>query len=576
MTTQTDLAALHLLAVQHHQAGRLAEAEAGYRQVLARDPRHADSLNLLGVIAAQCGHPDAAIELIAQAIRLNDGVAGYHINLGLTEQGRGRTDVAAECYRRALELAPEDADAHNNLGIILQDQGQFDAAAAHFERSLAARPDHAEALINLGLARRNQGRLEEAVACGERAIALRPNSAEACNNLGLALENLGRVEAALTHYRQALVLRPDYAEAANNLGLALQHAGQDEAALAQFDHALALRPDYAEAQLNQSMVRLLTGALRPGWRQYEERWRSRQMASDRRDLAVPRWDGSAGEGRTILIWAEQGLGDSLQFCRYVPLLAERGWRVIVEVQPPLARLFRGLAGAAAVVATDAATGMRFDCHCPMMSLPQHFDTVLDTIPARLPYLSPEAADVARWGKCLAASGLPPDGIRVGLVWAGNARRHSPLLTIADSRRSIGLDQLAPVLAVAGVRFVSLQKDLRPGEAPAERGLVDVMDKIGDFADTAALIAHLDLVIAVDTSTLHLAGAMAKPVWLLNRFDTCWRWLRGRDDSPWYPTLRQFRQTRSGAWDEVIAAAATALQRVVAGQEILMQGTTRQE
>jgi tetratricopeptide (TPR) repeat protein len=574
MTAKPDLPALYLLAVQHHQAGRLAEAEAGYRRVLALDPRHADSLNLLGVIAAQCGQPDAAVELIAQAIRLNDRVAGYHVNLGTAEQSRGRIERAAECYRRALALAPEDVDANNNLGTILQDQGQIDAAAEHFERSLAARPDHVEALINLAVTRRTQGRLEEAVACGEQVLALRPNSAEALNNLGLALENMGRVDAALARYRQALALRPDYAEAANNLGLALQHAGQDQAALAQFDRALALRPDDAEVGLNQAMVRLLTGALRPGWRQYEERWRSHQLAADRRTFDAPRWDGSPGKGRTLLVWGEQGMGDSLQFCRYVPLLAELGWRVILDVQQPLVRLFRRLDGVAEVVATSAATGTSIDCQCPMMSLPHHFDTVLETIPARTPYLAPEPADVALWGRRLAIAGLPRDGLKVGLVWAGNARRHLPILALTDSRRSIALAQLAPVLAVDGARFVSLQKDLRPDEAPGERGIIDVMGEVGDFADTAALIAHLDLVIAVDTSTLHLAGAMGKPVWLLNRFDTCWRWLRDRDDSPWYPTLRQFRQTKSGEWDEVIAAAAAMLRRVIAGEEDLMLGTAR--
>jgi|HubBroStandDraft_1064217.scaffolds.fasta_scaffold00033_60 tetratricopeptide (TPR) repeat protein len=564
----SDLQAHYLAAVGQHRAGRLAEAEAGYRRVLALDPGHADSLNLLGVVAAQCGHAEAAIEMIGRAIRLNDSVAGYHINLGLAWQYCGRREQAAECYRRALDLAPGDADAHNNLGILLQDEGRFDPAAEQFELSLAARPDHAEALVNLALARRNQGRLEDAVACGERALALRPGSAEACNNLALALDNLGRVEAALAHYRQALALRPDYPEALNNFGLALRQADQPEAALAQFDRALALRPDYAEAQLNQAMIRLLTGALRPGWAQYEWRWRSRQLEGERRDWGVPRWDGSDGAGRRILVWAEQGLGDSLQFCRYVPLLARRGWRVAAAVQPPLLRLFRSLDGAEEVVATGAEAGSGIDCHCPMMSLPHLFDTVLETVPAALPYLAPEAADVARWGRRLAASGFGREGgMRVGLVWAGNPRRHSPLLAITDARRSIALDQLAPLLAIPGIRFVSLQKDRRPGEVPAAQGILDLMDEVEDFADTAALVAHLDLVIAVDTSTLHLAGAMAKPVWLLNRYDTCWRWLRDRRDSPWYPTLRQFRQAEPGVWAGVLEAVAAALRQLAAGADV---------
>ena len=561
-----DLAARFALAVQHHQAGHLAEAERLYREVLAAEPNHAGALNLLGVIAAQYGHADAAVALISRAIALEGGNAGYHVNLGLAEQRRGRADVAEACYRRALDLAPGNANAHNNLGIMLQNHGRYDAAADHFERCLATQPDHAEALINLTLARRNQGRLEEAITCGRQALALRPNAPEAHNNLALALDNIGRVEEALAQYRQALALKPDYAEALSNLGLSLYHAGQPEAALGAFDRALGLRGSYGEAQLNQAMVRLSIGDFQRGWAQYEARWQTGQMALERRHPDLPLWDGSAGAGRIILLWAEQGMGDTLQFCRYVPLLAERGWRIVLEVQAPLVRLLGGLAGVTTVLPLGAMSAA--DCHAPMMSLPLLFGTVLDTIPAPIPYLTPAPEDVERWGQRLAAAGLGEQGLRVGLVWAGNPRRFSPLLALTDARRSIALDALAPLLAVPGTRFVSLQKDLRPGEVPAAHGLLDLMDAVEDFADTAALIAQLDLVIAVDTSTLHLAGAMGKPVWLLNRFDTCWRWLRQRDDSPWYPTLRQFRQPALGDWSPVLATAADALRLAVAGGKSL--------
>ena len=559
MSPLHDLAARFALAVQHHQAGRLAEAERLYRAVLAAEPNHAGALNLLGVIAAQSGHGDAAVALIGRAIRLDGGNAGYHVNLGLAEQRRGHSDVAEASYRRALDLESGNSDAHNNLGILLQNQGSYDAAAEHFERCLAAQPDHAEALINLTLARRNQGRLDEAIACGRRALALRPNASEAHNNLALALDNIGRVDEALGHYGQALALKPDYAEALNNLGLSLYHAGRPEAALDAFDRALSLRGAYGEAQLNQAMVRLSTGDFRRGWAQYETRWQTGQMAHERRHPDLPLWDGSAGAGRTILLWAEQGMGDTLQFCRYAPLLAERGWRVVLEVQAPLVRLLGRLAGVATVLPLGATATA--DCHAPLMSLPLLFGTMLETIPAPTPYLAPAPEHVERWGKRLAAAGLGGQGLRVGLVWAGNPRRHAPLLALTDARRSIALDALAPLLAVPGTRFVSLQKDLRPGEVPAAYGLLDLMDEVEDFADTAALIAQLDLVIAVDTSTLHLAGAMGKPVWLLNRFDTCWRWLRQRDDSPWYPTLRQFRQKALGEWSPVLAASVEALHRL---------------
>jgi tetratricopeptide (TPR) repeat protein len=562
-----ELQAIYDQAVRHHQSGRLVEAEAGYRQVLAAEPRHADSLNLLGVIAAQCGHAEAAIDLIGRAIRLDGRNAGYHINLGLAEQRSGRAELAAESYRRALAIAPDAADAHNNLGILLQDRGEIDEAAAAFERCLAARPDHADALVNLCLARRSQGRLDDAVSCGESALALRPDSAEAANNLGLALDNLGRVADAILQFRRALALRPDYAEAHNNLGLALRQAGRIEAALGQFDRALALRSDDAEAHLNQAMVRLLAGDYKGGWAQYEWRWRSRQLGRDWRDYGVARWDGSAGDGRRILVWAEQGLGDTLQFCRYATRLAEIGWRVVLAVPPPLIRLLRRLDGVERVIASGEAVAPSIDCHCPMMSLPHLFGTEIATIPAAMPYLRPDPADVATWAGRLEAAGLGRTGLRVGLVWAGNPRRHAPLLALTDARRSVTLETLAPLLAIDGIRFVSLQKD---GQAGAAR-LIDPMPAVEDFADTAALVAALDLVIAVDTSTLHLAGAMGKPVWLLNRYDTCWRWLQDRGDSPWYPTLRQFRQQAPGAWDGVVAELVPALRSVVAGTAPLIGG-----
>jgi tetratricopeptide (TPR) repeat protein len=550
--------------VAHHRAGRLAEAERAYRQVLAAAPRHADALNLLGVVAAQCGRHAAAVELIRRAIELDDRIAAYHVNLGSAERGRGGLDAAEASYRRALALAPDDPDANSNLGVVLQDRGRYDEAAASFERCLAVRPDHVEALINLALARRNQGRLAEAVALCERALALRPDSVEALNNLGLALDNGGQIQAALSRFRQALALRPGDAQLANNLGLSLYHAGEAEAALQHFDHALAFNHDQADAQLSQAMVRLSTGALRDGWRQYEWRWRSRQLNSAARAPGVPLWDGSDGHGRRMLVWAEQGFGDSLQFCRYVPLLAQRGWQVALEVPAPLIRLFRRLDGASAVgpeqAGPAAAAGGPIDCHCPMMSLPRLFDTMLETIPADIPYLTADPADILRWRTRLAAAGLPPGRLAVGLVWAGNPRGQSPLLALTDARRSVALDRLGPLFAVPGTAFVSLQKDRRPGERPEAYGMIDLMDETADFADTAAIMVALDLIIAVDTAPLHLAAALGRPVWLLNRFDTCWRWLRNRDDSPWYPTLRQFRQPSFGDWAAVIDAVAAALRQ----------------
>jgi tetratricopeptide (TPR) repeat protein len=620
------LSAQFARALQFHQAGRLAEAERLYRQILAIEPGHSESLHLLGVIACQCGQAGAAAELIEGAIRLRGDVAVYHYNLGLALQSLGRTEAAIAGFERAVALQPDYVEAQNNRAALLLAQGRLDAAADGFERALALKPDHVEACFNLGVARLRQNRPEAAVRHLEQALALRSDHPEAWCHLGLALERLDRLAPAAAAFERALTLRPEDAEALHGLGavrqrqerldeaaacferavavqpgraagwyalgsvrhrqsrpddaagcyeraialrpddpgpyanlaLILKDRGDLPAALALLDRALALQPDHAEAQLNQAMIRLLAGDFAAGWRQYEWRWQTRQLDPDRRSFTMPRWDGSAGNGRTILLWAEQGLGDTLQICRYAPLVAARGWRVVVAVPASLTRLLRSLPGVS--VQEIGAPPAAADCHCPLMSLPLLFGTRVETVPAAPRYLAADPADVARRRPLLAAPGAV---LTVGLAWAGNPGVLSAMHQGVDRRRSIPLGRLAPLLAVEGVRFVSLQKDRRAGERPESFGLLDIMDEVRDFADTAAIIAALDLVITVDTAIVHLAGALGKPVWLLNRFDPCWRWLLGRDDSPWYPGLRQFRQTAPGDWSGPIAAAAAALAARVA-------------
>ena len=617
-------------ALQHHQAGRLAQAEQLYRRILAVQPDHDESLHLLGVIGCQCGRADLAVGLIERAVALRGSVAAYHYNLGLACQMLGRLDDAAQAFERALALQPDYAEASNNLGTVLlmqghaehavaaferalalrpghaeaccnlavalQRQGRLDAAIARFEQALALRPGYPEALYNLGLARERQGRRGDAIACFEQALAVRPDYPDALYSLGAVLQAQDRLDAAAARYERAVALRPDHAESwyglggvrhrqgqaavarhcyeravalkpdwpdpYSNLGVLMKDQGDLAGAMAMLDRAIALKPDFADAQLNQAMIRLMTGDFAGGWRQHEWRWQTRQLDPDRRNLSMPCWDGTDGDGRTMLVWAEQGLGDSLQFCRYIKLLTERGWRVVVEVPDPLLRLLRSLGDAVTVLPIGGAASRPIDCHCPMLSLPLLFGTALPTIPARLPYLAADAAAAASWQTRLAALG---PGLKIGLVWAGNPGRLSAMHAGVDTRRSIPLERLAPLLAADGVRFVSLQKDRRAGEEPARYGMLDPMGEVRDFADTAAIVAALDLVIAVDTSVVHLAGALGQPVWLLNRFDSCWRWLRDRDDSPWYPGLRQFRQKMPGDWDGVVAAAAAALAELVAAR-----------
>ena len=537
------------VTLREHQAGRLAEAEAGYRQILAIAPGHDESLHLLGVIACQVGQPEPAVGLIERAIALRPGIPVYHFNLGLALRHLDRLDAAVQAFEQAAALQPGHVEALVNLSAVLQRQGRIDAAIARLKEVVALRADHADAQYSLGALLQQQNRPAEAADHFARAVALRPDRPEFRHALGSARHQSGDTAAALAEYDAALALRPDFAEPHGNRALILKDRGDLDGAMAALDQALALKPDQPEVQLNQALIRLSRGEFQEGWRQYEARWGTRQLDPDRRSFAVPLWDGSDGTGRTILIWAEQGLGDTLQFCRYAPLLAGRGWRVVIEAPAPLTRLLGSLAGT--IVRPIGGTELPVDCHCPLMSLPRLFETVEATIPSQMPYLAADPAEIEH-------RRLGADGPKIGLAWSGNPGTLTPAHVLVDTRRSIPLARLAPLLAVPGARFVSLQKD--PREDPAAFGLLDPMQSARDFADTAAIVAQLDLVISVDTSVVHLAGAMGKKVWLLNRFDTCWRWLQERDDSPWYPTLRQFRQPVPGDWDSAIAAAALALQK----------------
>ncbi|MDB5400686.1 MAG: hypothetical protein JWQ55_2704 [Rhodopila sp.] len=536
--------------LQHHLAGRLSEAERLYRQILAINPRHADGLHLLGMIAYQAGHPELAVDLIGKAITTNANVASYHSNLGNALKQLGRLDQAAAAYRGALGLMPNFMEAHYNLGNTFREQGRLDDAVACYRKALALKPDFAEAHNNLGRVLEDQGRLDEAVACCRRALDLKPNFPEAHYNLGRALEEQERLDDAAVCYRKALDLQPDLAEAHNNLGAVLGRQGHSDDAIAGYRRALELKPDLPGIHNNLALALLAQGDMAAGWQEHEWRWKTPQLIEAHRDFAQPQWQGQATAGRTLLIHAEQGFGDTLQFCRYASLAAGRGLRVIMEVQRPLVRLLRDLPGVDLVLGHGDELPA-FDLHCPMLSMPLALGTTLETIPGAAPYLHADQAGIAAWRTRLAA--MANQNPRVGLVWAGNPRRHSPALAAADRRRSLALDRLAPLFDLRGLHFFGLQKD-----APSDLPLTDFMGEMEDFADTAALIANLDLVIAVDTAVAHLSAALGKPVWLLNRFDSCWRWLTGRRDSPWYPGLRLYQQPRPGDWDPVLAEVASDL------------------
>jgi Flp pilus assembly protein TadD len=459
---------------------------------------------------------------------------------------------AAGSYLLALICRPDHAEALNNLGVITRSLGDTGRAIRLYGRSLSVQPAHAPAYNNLGLSLVSQGCIAEGDARYRRALVLEPDHADAVNNRAVVESLSGDFTAAVRWCRRALRLRPHYPAAFNNLGNALKDLGELEASIEAYDAAIALG-NSADHRHNKALAVLATGNLREGWALYEERWDSAQLRTGIREFVKPRWTGEPGQGRTLLLHAEQGFGDSLQFCRYAALAAARGWRVVVEVPQPLVRLMGSLDGVAQVVESGGPLP-DFDVQCPMMSLPHAFGTELETIPAPAAYLAPDTGDALRWEQRLAGLGA---GLRVGLVWAGNARRHSTDLNATDRRRSMASGLLAPLADIPGVRLLSLQQD---GEAPF--ALTDWMGDCRDFADTAALVAGLDLVIGVDTAVIHLAAALGKPVWLLNRFDSCWRWLREGETTPWYPAMRLFRQPSPGAWGPVVERVVDALTLLV--------------
>ncbi|MDE1150729.1 MAG: tetratricopeptide repeat-containing glycosyltransferase family protein [Azospirillaceae bacterium] len=456
---------------------------------------------------------------------------------------------------RALISEPDAIDVHFNLGILLQAQGRREEATGRYDRVLALNPHDARAHNALGILRHDSGDLGRAMDCFEAALAADPNDPQAHNNMGHLLQIENRLDDALSFFDWALALRPDYPEALNNAGVVLQMQGRLVEAITHYRHAVALRPDYAAAHKNLGMTLLAAGQLEEGWREFEWRWQDNQLAAARRPFTQPQWLGEPAAGRTLLIHAEQGFGDSLQFCRYVSLVAERGLRVVLEVPLPLVRLMERLPHVERVVAHGQPLPP-FDLHCPMMSLPLALGTRLDSIPVLPSYLTVDPAESETWRRLLAAEAPGDNRPKVGVVWAGAARADTPDVAVADRRRSMGLAALMPLFDESCVRFVSLQKE--PSEMVVPPSLGGLIDTVVDFADTAALISNLDLVISVDTAVAHLAAAMGVSVWLLNRFDSCWRWLRHRDDSPWYPGLRQFRQSRFGDWGGVVKNVRTAL------------------
>jgi tetratricopeptide (TPR) repeat protein len=553
---QTQVAAACQRALELHQRGQLLPAQQIAEEVLRVQPDHFVALHLRGVIASQSGEFRKAAELLGRAVAISPRAAGAHCNLAIALRQLREFKPALASLNAAIALNPAFAVAYLNRAAVLIELNQPKAALEDYDRAERGGLSSATLYRERGVLLNNLRDYAAALRDFDRAIAMDGASPEAHYNRGVVFERLGDREAALQCYSTAIALAPELVQAHLNRGVVQSELARPLEALESFEQALRIQPDFADAHFAKALVLLRLGNYRQGWEEYEWRWRDRIGATEslRRDLGQPLWRGDTSPaGKTILLHAEQGFGDTLQFCRYASQVAQLGAKVILEVPQTLESLLQSLAGPTRIIASGSVLP-QFDLQCPLLSLPLAFRTTLETIPATVPYLRAEEARIRHWAQRLGPRGR----FRVGLVWAGRALSDDATDKASfNARRDVPVAALGP-LGQSGAQFYSLQTgpDARAqlGKLSAQWGDVPIIDcgsGLQDFADTAALLDQLDLVITVDTATVHLAGALGKPVWILNRLDTCWRWLLDRPDSPWYPTATIYRQTRAGSWDDVI-------------------------
>jgi tetratricopeptide (TPR) repeat protein len=571
------------------QAGQLQAAERHGWQALALDADHADSLHLMGLLSLLAKQPALAVEWFAQAIRRNPNVADYFFNLASALKQQERVDDAIKSLDRGMSLQPGYAEGWYVMGELLQRQMRLDEAIMSFDLALKVRPDYWEAANASGLlyfetkrydealarfsrsaeidpsqagafncmSRCSWGlrKFEDALAYGQKAIALAPDHPEINKNLGLLLQKLDRHEEALTWLDRSLALRPDFAPAMNDRSTSLFALRRTSEAFAAIDRAIAVDPAWPDYHWNKALMQLLIGDF-TGWSGREWGRRSALVNYVDRQFTRPQWFGEPIAGKTILLHSDEGFGDTIQFCRYARLVAERGARVILEVQDALHPLLSGLDGVSLSLPKSAAALPDFDLHCPLSGLPLSFKTELETIPAASCYLPPPPdARRREWQARLGAR----DKLRVGVVWSGNPGHSN------DRSRSTTL-RMVSALFDSDARFYSLQKEPRPEDAAtlAERTeIVDLTEHLTDFVETAALVSCLDLVITVDTSVAHLAAAMGRPTWILLPFTPDYRWLLERDDSPWYPSARLFRQDEQRDYARVLQRVCDELDGLIA-------------
>lgn len=557
-------------AISHHQAGRLDHARAAGLEALKIEANNGEILHFLGVVACQLGDLKNGIAYLAKAVEIKPTFVAAQCNYGQALLDAGWVQEALAAFDKALEARKDFGEVHDKRGIALQRLGRFEDALAAHSRACALIPGSATTWSNLAVASLKLGRLDEAEATCRRALALDPGLVIAQINLGLVLAGLGRIDEAEAVLREtasrnpssdalynlgcvlrdegrlddvvavlkaSIAARQGHAQSHNNLGITLRCLNRLKEAEDAFLEALSLEPEAAETRFNLALTLLVSGRLLPGWNEYEWRWKIKSALTVGLRRPGPQWLGQPLQGRTLLIQAEQGLGDAIQFVRYIPRLAPFGGRVVLEVQPELIPLLEGFPGIAKLIVRGEPCD--YDLHCPLLSLPRVFATTLETIPAEIPYIHADQTRVEAWCTRLAPYPRP----RIGLVWSGSPGNTN------DRNRSLSVAALAPLLTRTDIAWFSLQKGDAAGQMMP--GMIDLAPALVDFVETAAALAHLDMVITVDTSVAHLAGAMGKPTWVLLPFAPDWRWLLKRVDSPWYPTMRLFRQPTPGDWASVI-------------------------
>ncbi len=531
------------------------EAIASYNRALTLRSNFVEAMANLAGVLLENDRAQEALDLWVKAQQLRPTAINLYLGVARALAALGRYDEAVSIFRGLAEVPSATVEELFEAGNALAQMRRHEEAGTLYREVLRRDPTLFPALNNLGNMLRELNKLDEAEAAYRRAMDAAPKDAGIISNHALILKDLGRLDEAEAQCKRSLVTQ-ETAIGRSNLGLILMARGRVEDALEEFRAAEKLAPGDPDLLFHQGIALLHLGQLMEGWAKYEARWGQRRAQERRRNFRQPQWQGEPLQGRIILIHTEQGFGDTFQFVRYASLLAERDARVILECQPAVARLMTGVEGITTVVPRSQPLP-DFDIHCPLMSLPRVFGTALESIPAQVPYIRPAADVVSQWNE-IDATRSP----RIGLVWAGDARHYDIECNTTDRRRSVTLEAYAPLLTIPGAKFFSLQVGPSVEQAKAYPVLIDHTARIKDFADTAGLIAHLDLVISVDTAVAHLAGAMGKPVWVLSRFDNCWRWLREREDSPWYPTLRLYRQTAPYAWGPVLDRLAADLRRWV--------------